>query len=152
MSYKWMTGLIIVSHLIVVGPAEAEKKHPLKCTPSTEFHALEVINLGSRANRFRVNNGTPVTWISRSSSWDARKYKQRIQEYQEALWTEDVISWMFGYFDPDELILVSTPDKKGELFIVVIGTTGEEKKFKIKTKHFERLPWTRTTQSERGAR
>jgi hypothetical protein len=47
---------------------------------------------------------------------------------------------MVAYFDMDEVIRISSLDKKGEFFIVVIGTTGEEKKFKVKTKHFERLP------------
>lgn len=35
---------------------------------------------------------------------------------------------------------IASLDKKGEFFIVVIGGTGEEKKFKVKTKHFNRLP------------
>lgn len=159
MSYKWMIGLTIASHLIVVGPAEAEKKHPFECASSSEPSAFKVINIGARTNEgrpgttgFKVDNSTAVTWISKSTSWDARKYQQWIQEYQEALWAEDVISSMFGYFDLDELVLVTKLDEKSKFLIVVIGTTGEEKKFKVKTKHFERLPWTRTTQSERGIR
>jgi len=43
-------------------------------------------------------------------------------------------------FDIDEVRRIAALDKKGEFFIVVIGDTGEEKKFKIKTKHFDRLP------------
>jgi hypothetical protein len=35
---------------------------------------------------------------------------------------------------------IASLDKKGEFFVVVIGNTGEEKKFKVKTKHFDRLP------------
>ena len=43
-------------------------------------------------------------------------------------------------FDLDEVKKIAALDKKGEFFIVIIGTTGEEKKFKVKTKHFKRLP------------
>ena len=43
-------------------------------------------------------------------------------------------------FDIDEVRRVASLDKKGEFFVVVIGDTGEEKKFKVKTKHFDRLP------------
>ena len=43
-------------------------------------------------------------------------------------------------FDIDEVRRVASLDKKGEFFVVVIGDTAEEKKFKVKTKHFDRLP------------
>ena len=39
-----------------------------------------------------------------------------------------------------EVLQISAMDKKGEFFVRVIGTTGEEKDFKVKTKHFKRLP------------
>jgi hypothetical protein len=47
---------------------------------------------------------------------------------------------LVGYFDLEEVRRISALDKKGEFFVVVIGTTGEEKKFKVKTKHFDELP------------
>lgn len=47
---------------------------------------------------------------------------------------------LVGYFSMDELIQISEMDKKGEFFVRIIGTTGEEKDFKIKTKHFKKLP------------
>jgi hypothetical protein len=42
-------------------------------------------------------------------------------------------------FDIDAAAEIGKLDRKGEFFVVVIGTTGEEKNFKVKTKHFERL-------------
>ncbi|GMR24116.1 MAG: hypothetical protein BMS9Abin37_2617 [Acidobacteriota bacterium] len=43
-------------------------------------------------------------------------------------------------FDLEAVKRIASRDKKGEFFVVVIGNTGEEKKFKVKTKHFDRLP------------
>lgn len=43
-------------------------------------------------------------------------------------------------FDLEQVKRIAALDKKGEFFIVVIGESGEEKKFKVKTKHFGRLP------------
>jgi hypothetical protein len=100
-----MIGLIVASHLVVVGPAKAEKKHPFKCAP--------------------------VSWMSKSSSWDARKYHRYIREYQETFVNEDVISSMFGYFNLDELIPVSKSDKKVDLVIIVI--VGEDEETKSRT-------------------
>ncbi len=66
---------------------------------------------------------------------------QEDMEYaQNAFGAEVGFTSMVGYFDLDDVKRISKLDKKGEFFIVVIGTTGEEKKFKVKTKHFERLP------------
>ena len=47
---------------------------------------------------------------------------------------------MEATFSMEDVQRISSVDKKGEFFIVVIGTTGEEKKFKVKTKHFDRIP------------
>ena len=47
---------------------------------------------------------------------------------------------LVAYFQMDEVVRISNKDRKGEFFIVIIGTTGEQKKFKIKTKHFAKLP------------
>jgi hypothetical protein len=43
-------------------------------------------------------------------------------------------------FDLEAVQRIAALDNKGEFFIVVIGDTGEEKKFKVKTKHFDELP------------
>ena len=42
-------------------------------------------------------------------------------------------------FDLKRVAEISKLDEKGEVFVVVVGTTGEEKKSKVKTKHFGRL-------------
>ena len=47
---------------------------------------------------------------------------------------------LVGYFDMGEVLQISAMDKKGEFFVRIIGTTGEEKDFKVKTKHFKKLP------------
>jgi len=47
---------------------------------------------------------------------------------------------LIGYFAMGEVMQISALDKKGEFFVLIIGTTGEEKKFKVKTKHFKKLP------------
>ena len=46
---------------------------------------------------------------------------------------------MSAFFDLEQVAEIAKLDKKGEFFVVVVGTkyNGE---FKIKTKHFERLP------------
>lgn len=43
-------------------------------------------------------------------------------------------------FELQQVVDICKLDNRREFFVVVIGTTGEEKKFKVKTKHFERLP------------
>ena len=40
----------------------------------------------------------------------------------------------------EDVLRIAAADKKGEFFILIIGVSGEEKKFKVKTKHFNRLP------------
>jgi hypothetical protein len=40
----------------------------------------------------------------------------------------------------EDVLRIAAADKKGEFFILIIGVSGEEKKFKVKTKHFKRLP------------
>ena len=57
-----------------------------------------------------------------------------------AMGAEVELSSAVAYFPMDGVAQISSLDKKGEFFIVVIGDTGEEKKFKVKTKHFKRLP------------
>ena len=47
---------------------------------------------------------------------------------------------MYAEFDMEEVLAASADDKNGEFFVVIIGESGEEKKFKIKKKHFSRLP------------
>jgi hypothetical protein len=42
-------------------------------------------------------------------------------------------------FDLQGVANIAKLDKKGEFIVVVIGTTDEEKMFKIKTKHLEKL-------------
>ena len=59
---------------------------------------------------------------------------------QNAFGAEVVFTSQIAAFDLDEVKKIAALDKKGEFFIVIIGTTGEEKKFKVKTKHFKRLP------------
>ncbi len=59
---------------------------------------------------------------------------------QNAFGAEVAYSSMVGYFGMEDVIRICSLDKKGEFFVVVIGTTGEEKDFKVKTKHFKRLP------------
>ncbi len=63
-----------------------------------------------------------------------------IEYAQNAFGAEVALPSMAGYFALEDVVRISTLDKKGEFFVVVIGTTGEEKKFKIKTKHFKLLP------------
>ena len=58
---------------------------------------------------------------------------------QNAFGAEIELSSAVAQFDINEVIRISGLDKKGEFFIVVIGDTGEEKKFKVKTKHFKHL-------------
>jgi hypothetical protein len=59
---------------------------------------------------------------------------------QNAFGAEVGYASLVGYFEIEDVRRVSELDPKGEFFVVVIGTSGEEKKFKVKTKHFERLP------------
>lgn len=67
-----------------------------------------------------------------------------IEAGSESIWNalgaEVEMSSAVAYFAIDDVVEISRLDKKGEFFIVVIGDTGEEKKFKVKTKHFKRLP------------
>jgi len=66
--------------------------------------------------------------------------QEDIEFAQNTFGAEVAYSSLAAYFNMDEVARISNLDKKGEFFIVVIGTTGEEKKFKVKTKHFKRLP------------
>ena len=43
-------------------------------------------------------------------------------------------------FALDEVVALSALDKKGEFFVVIVPEKGKEKKFKVKSKHFEKLP------------
>lgn len=58
---------------------------------------------------------------------------------RNAFGAEIPLSSAVAYFNIDEVMRISSLDKKGEFFIVVIGDTGEEKKFKVKTKHFKHI-------------
>lgn len=59
---------------------------------------------------------------------------------QNALGAGVEFSALVALFDLEEVKRIAALDKKGEFYILVIGETGEEKKFKVKTKHFDRLP------------
>ncbi len=59
---------------------------------------------------------------------------------QNAFGAQVELGSLVGYFAMDEVMRISSLDKKDEFFVVIIGDTGEEKKFKIKTKHFKKLP------------
>lgn len=59
---------------------------------------------------------------------------------QNAFGAEVGFTTQVATFDLESVKSIASLDKKGEFFIVVIGDTGEEKKFKVKTKHFKRLP------------
>ena len=71
---------------------------------------------------------------------------QPIDIVSDAVYAQNAFGAEVGFtaqvatFDIDEVRRVASLDKKGEFFVVVIGDTGEEKKFKVKTKHFDRLP------------
>ena len=66
--------------------------------------------------------------------FEAEEYAQNAFGAEVAFASKEV------YFNLDEVSRISSLNKKGEFFVVVIGVTGEEKKFKVKTKHFSRLP------------
>ena len=84
--------------------------------------------------------------IVRSTDKKNFEVLQPIHIESDAVYTQNAFGAEVGFtaqlatFDLEEVRRVAALDKKGELFIVVIGDTGEEKKFKIKTKHFDRLP------------
>ena len=59
---------------------------------------------------------------------------------QNAFGAEVGFTSQLATFDLEAVKRIASLDKKGEFFIVVIGNTGEEKKFKVKTKHFKHLP------------
>lgn len=59
---------------------------------------------------------------------------------QNAFGAQIELESLVGYFSMDEVVQIAAMDKKGEFFVRIIGTTGEEKDFKIKTKHFKKLP------------
>jgi len=59
---------------------------------------------------------------------------------QNAFGAEMAFASQSATFDMAEVMRISASDKKGEFFVLIIGDSGEEKKFKVKTKHFKRLP------------
>jgi len=71
---------------------------------------------------------------------------QPIDIQADAVYSQNAFGAEVGFtsqvatFDLEGVKRIAALDKKGEFFIVVIGETGEEKKFKVKTKHFGRLP------------
>jgi hypothetical protein len=104
-------GLIVAMHLVLVKPVESDS--------ASRTIASNAIDAGTRVHRkrarthkFTVNNRTPDAWLQKTSSWDTERYKQWIREAHAGFYSEDLISWMFGYFDPDELTPVSKSDKK----------------------------------------
>lgn len=47
---------------------------------------------------------------------------------------------LMAAFTLEELASVANRDKKGEFFVVIVSDQGKEKRFKVKTKHFKKLP------------
>ena len=47
---------------------------------------------------------------------------------------------LLASFPMEEVLRIAKLDKKGEFYIDIVSATGEEKDFKVKTKHFSRLP------------
>ena len=61
------------------------------------------------------------------------------QYAQNAFGAKVSFASMEAIFSIKDARRISSVDKKGEFFVVVIGVTGEEKRFKVKTKHFNRI-------------
>lgn len=47
---------------------------------------------------------------------------------------------LLAYFPMEDVLRIAKLDRKGEFYIDIVSSTGEEKDFKVKTKHFSRLP------------
>jgi hypothetical protein len=60
-------------------------------------------------------------------------------------WSANYLGWSSNYqmvvasFKLDEVLEIASLDKKSEFFIKIVGTTGEAKKFKVKSKFFKHL-------------
>ena len=84
--------------------------------------------------------------IVRSTDKKNFEVLQPVEVVQDAVYAQNAFgaqaeySTMVALFAMEDVKRISALDKKGEFFIVVIGSTGEEKKFQVKTKHFKRLP------------
>lgn len=63
------------------------------------------------------------------------------EEVANAMGGRQVLQGLVAMFDLADLAAVRGPRGDGEFFITVIGTTGEEKDFKVKKKHFARIPY-----------
>lgn len=46
---------------------------------------------------------------------------------------------LVGSFDLGQLAALSSQDKKGEFYVVIVAANGETKRFKVKSKHFKEL-------------
>lgn len=46
---------------------------------------------------------------------------------------------LVGSFDLGQLAALSSQDKKGEFYVVIVAVNGETKRFKVKSKHFKEL-------------
>ena len=84
--------------------------------------------------------------IVRSTDKKNFEVVQPIDIASDAVYSQNAFGAEVGFtaqvatFDLEQVKRIASLDKKGAFFIVVIGDTGEEKKFKVKTKHFDRLP------------
>jgi hypothetical protein len=47
---------------------------------------------------------------------------------------------LLAYFPVEEVLRISKLDRKGEFYIDILSDEGQEKSFKVKTKHFPKLP------------
>jgi hypothetical protein len=65
--------------------------------------------------------------------------EETTREVSNAMGGKKVYTGLNAIFDLDDVMKVRGPNHDAEFFITVIGTTGEEKDFKVKKKHFERL-------------
>lgn len=69
--------------------------------------------------------------VEEDSEWQsAENIDERRTHYPELMVT----------FDLQQVAEISNLDKKGEIFVVLTNSLGKERKLKIKTKHFEKLP------------
>ncbi len=78
-------------------------------------------------------------------STDQQTVAQPIEKDYDAVTMKNMLGWSTDYpmvivsFELKEVLEVASLDKKSEFFITIIGTTGEEKKFKVKSKFFKHL-------------
>lgn len=63
------------------------------------------------------------------------------EEVANAMGGRQILQGLVAVFKLADVAAVRGPRGDGEFFITVIGATGEEKDFKVKKKHFPRLPY-----------